>query len=157
MLVNKKEVAMDRSLCEFGREMAHMMPKFMQAVLKRMSNPLSAGNISVPQMVIMSFLREKDRSKMVDIAKALSVTTSAVTGHIDRMARLNLVKRAADEDDRRVINIEMTEKGKKIVDNMEKMRHKILMELFSRLTPIERKRYLETIKKLYHILTEDKK
>ncbi len=148
---------MDKSLQEFGQEMAHIMPRFMQEALKRMSKPLAAGNITMPQMVILSFLKVNDRCKMKDIAKALSITTSAVTGHVDRMIKLNLLKRIPSAEDRRVINIEMTEKAKKIIDNIEKTRYKMIMEMFSKLTSIERKRYLETIKKLYRILTEHRK
>ena len=145
---------MDKSLYEFGQEMARVLPRFVQEVLKRMSKPLLAGDITMSQMLILSFLREKANCKMVDIARELSITTSAITGHVDRMVRQSLVKRIANEEDRRIINIEMTEKGKKIIDNIEKMRYKMLLELFGKLAPVERNRYLETVKKLYRILTE---
>lgn len=145
---------MDRSLQEFGQEMAHIMPRFIREVLRRQFKTLKTREITISQMIILTLLQEKGRSKMNEIAGALSVTTSAGTGLVDRMVKSNLLKRSADPKDRRVINIEMTQKGRNIIEDIQKRRYKMMMEMFSKLKPIERKRYLETVKKIYRTLTE---
>ena len=145
---------MDKSLQKFGQEMAHLMPKFMKEVLTRQSKVLSAGNITIPQMIVLTILREEDRLKMSDIARNMSITTSAATGIVHRMVKLHLLERIADEKDRRIINIEMTEKARHIIDDIQKRRYKMMMEMFGKLTQLERNRYLETLKKIYHTLAE---
>ncbi|MBL7069590.1 MAG: MarR family transcriptional regulator [Candidatus Omnitrophica bacterium] len=148
---------MDRSMYEFGQEMAQLMPKFMREVFKNYTMTHSGGDVTIPQMSILNVLRHGGQLKMKEIAGYLSVTTSAATGLVERMVKLNLLKRVAGQKDRRVIRIHMTERGRRIIDEIEKQRYKMIMGLFSKLTPLERKRYLETIKKLYRIMTEGKK
>jgi len=148
---------MDKSLYEFGQEMAHLMPRFIREVLRRQFKTLKTREITISQMIILTLLQEKKRSKMNEIAKALSVTTSAATGLVGRMVKTSLLKRIVDPKDRRVINIEMTEKGRHIIEDIQKQRYKMMMQMFAKVTPIERKRYLGTVKKIYHTLTEGAK
>ncbi len=145
---------MPRSLHEFGQEMAQIMPRFMTEASKKMHCASAAEEVTIPQMVILNILKEKARCKMKEIAETLSITTSAATGIIDRMVRSNLLKRISDEKDRRVINIEMTRKGEKLIDDIQKRRYKLMMGIFGRLTAAEREGYLRIIKKIYGILKE---
>jgi len=148
---------MDKSLHEFGQEMAVIMPKFMQEVLRRQAKVLAKEDISIPQMVILSLLLQRKQCIMSEIAKNLSITRSAATGLADRMVKMHMIKRVADVKDRRIINIEITAKGKKAIEDVQQNRHKMIMNMFSKLEPIERKRYLDTLKKLYRVLTEGHK
>lgn len=148
---------MDKSLYEFGKEMSHFMPKFLSALMKKQAKTLITPEVTIPQMISLSILKAEGRLKMSQIAKNLGVTTSAATGLIGRMIKSNLVKRIMDKKDRRIINIEMSDKGRRIIDNIQKERYKMMMDIFGKFKPIERKRYLDTIKKIYRILTEEGK
>lgn len=145
---------MEKSLHEFGQEMARLMPGFMREAMKRMAKPMTKGNITLTQMGILTVLREMKSCKMKDIAKSLYITTSAATGLVDRMVKAGFLKRVADDKDRRIILIEMTRKGSDIIEEIEKARFKMLMDMFGKLTSAERKRYLETVRKLCTIMTE---
>ena len=148
---------MNKSLYEFGQEMAHIMPVFMKEILRRQAKALSAGNITVPQMLILNILKQESHLMMSKIARNLGVTTSAATGLVSRMIKAGLIKRVTDEKDRRVIYIEMSKKGKAIIDNIQKVRYRMMMNMFSKLTTLERKRYLDTVKKLCRVLKEGHK
>ena len=148
---------MHNSLREFGREIAHLMPKFIREVLKRQAKALAQEDITISQMIILSLLKEKKAIMMSEIAKTLSVTTAAATGLVDRMVKSKLVKRSPCKKDRRVINIELTPKGEKAIDAIAERRYRMTMDMFKKLEPIERKRYLEILKKLYRVLREGSK
>ena len=148
---------MDKSLYEFGKEMSHFMPKFLSALMKKQAKTLITPEVTIPQMISLSILKAEGRLKMSQIAKNLGVTTSAATGLIGRMIKSNLVKRIMDKKDRRIINIEMSDNGRRRIDNIQKERYKMMMDIFGKFKPIERKRYLDTIKKIYRILTEEGK
>lgn len=147
---------MDRSLYEFGQEMAGLMPRFVREVLRRQFKTLKAREITISQMVILTLLQDKKSCKMNEAAKALSVTTSAVTGLVDRMVKSDFISRVASEKDRRIINIEMTKKGRGIIEEIQKARYKMMIDMFGKLTPTERTRYLVTVKKIYHNLVKDR-
>jgi len=91
------------------------------------------------------------------IAKALQVSTSAATGLVDRMVRSGFLRRFPDDDDRRIINIELTQKGRKITDDIQRRRRALIEEIFGRLKPAERERFLGMMKKIYNILSEGQK
>ena len=94
---------------------------------------------------------------MSTIARNLNVTTPAATGLVSRMIRSGFIKRTLDEKDRRIIYIEMTKKGGKIINDIQKARYKMMMDIFGKLTSHERRTYLDIVKKLCRILTEEHK
>ena len=106
---------MDKSLYEFGQEMARIMPKFLGLVMKKQGKALSAGNITVQQMFILNILKHESPMMMSRLARNMNLTTSAVTGLVTRMVRSGYLKRITDEKDRRIIYIEMTKKAGNII------------------------------------------
>ncbi|MFI9007697.1 MarR family winged helix-turn-helix transcriptional regulator [Actinosynnema sp. NPDC053489] len=52
------------------------------------------------------------------LLSASLVTAGAITNRIDRMAAKGLVRRVPDAADRRVVRIELTERGARLVDGM---------------------------------------
>ena len=71
---------------------------------------------------------------MGEIKENLDTSLSTLTGIIDRMVRDGYVERERGNDDRRVVRVRMTEKGKKIFNEINKKRHeriKLVLELLS--------------------------
>jgi DNA-binding MarR family transcriptional regulator len=145
---------MDRPLNKFVHEMAEFMPKYIGEAHARFNVTSLMKDITFTQMVILNFLKACERAKMSEIAKALKVTTSATTGIVDRMVRTGFLVRVPGMKDRRIIYIEMTEKGEKIVDAIEKQRRKFINGIFGKLTTTEREKFLQTMKKIYKIMRE---
>ncbi len=59
----------------------------------KLSNELSQGEITIPQYHILDYLNDKGESTMREIADYLFVTPPAVTGLVDKLVKMNLVKR----------------------------------------------------------------
>ena len=53
-----------------------------------------------------------------DLIKATMVTSGAITNRIDRMAAKDLVRRTPDAKDRRTIRVQLTEHGRKVIDEL---------------------------------------
>ena len=94
---------------------------------------------------------------MKDIAENFSVTTSAVTGLVDRMVKSDLLTREADPDDRRVIKVKMTENGKDLVGKIAKKRLDMVINVFGKLEQHERDAYIKILEKIYDISKSGKK
>lgn len=149
---------MGKSINEFAKEMSVLMPRLIRTFLARQSRMIrKSGDITVPQLAILHLLKDIPRCKMTEIAKFLHVTTSAATGIVDRMVRSGLLKRVRDAKDRRIINIRLTAKGEKAIDIIFKERQKMMVEIFRHFKAKEREAYLNTVKKMYSILTKGKK
>lgn len=65
--------------------------------------------------------RLKHRSMtMTELAEAQGITTAGISGGIGRLERLGHVTRTSDSDDSRVVNVALTDKGKQLIEKLEK-------------------------------------
>lgn len=72
------------------------------------------------QFNILILLRENlNGITQKDLSKKLVVDKSNITGLIDRMENLNLLKRVSNKEDSRSYIIQLTAKGKKLAEKME--------------------------------------
>ncbi|MFH1406453.1 MAG: TolC family protein [Candidatus Omnitrophota bacterium] len=141
-----------KGLNEFAKEIIGLLPELMRHFLRRQSHALARGKITVPQMAIMQLLMREEKCTMSDIARHLSITTAAATGLIERLFRARLVERRGHEKDRRIVNIMLTEKGKRTVEDMSRQMQSTIRDVFGRLSAQERGAYLRIVKKLCRIM-----
>lgn len=64
---------------------------------------------------LVHVVREGDLT-MNDLARSLAVSTSSATALADRVVRRGLVERGPDPDDRRVVRLRPTERGRRFVE-----------------------------------------
>jgi MarR family transcriptional regulator, organic hydroperoxide resistance regulator len=67
-----------------------------------------------PQLTVLKVLESVGDLSLSELSERIRAQNSTVTGIIDRMEREGLVVRARSTEDRRVVNIRLTEKGAKI-------------------------------------------
>ena len=86
----------------------HLQPLLYKNLLKptRTKTPLPPGAIFV-----MWVLKRKGIISMSDIGRNLSMPKPHVTGLVDKLIADELVERVNDPNDRRIVNVQMTEKG----------------------------------------------
>jgi DNA-binding MarR family transcriptional regulator len=70
--------------------------------------------ISVPQLNCLMSLNKNGPLPLTQISKQILVSSSTLTGIIDRLEQKGLVRRIRTMSDRRVIMIELTEQGKTV-------------------------------------------
>ncbi len=81
--------------------------------------------ISPAQMGILFLLKQRNRRMMTEFSAALSVDNSAITGLVDRLEKLGLVKREDSPGDRRKCVIEITPAGLEEVDRARKVANRV--------------------------------
>lgn len=136
------------SLSEFADKLNEIMRVIMRSSLSSQSSQFYKMKITMPQFFVMSFLDKNKESKMTDMANFLKVTTAAMTGIIDRLARDGYVVRSADPSDRRVIRIKLTSKGSKIVKDITDKRKQMTIKMFGTISDKERQDYLNILTKI---------
>lgn len=80
--------------------------RFLQTDPRRIEQDLTK-----PQLLTLVHLTRKKCCTMTQISKLTGYAMSACTGIVDRMIRKKLVRRERDEEDRRVVNVLVTDKG----------------------------------------------
>ena len=131
------------------------MPEVIRGFMKRESNELSAGKITVPQMFILCYLYKEKSARMTDIARHLYVTTAAATGLVDRLVKLDLVAREYDASDRRIIKIVLSSKGSALFQKIWKQKVARVQEVFCKIPEQERVEYLRILRKIKETIEQE--
>ena len=101
--------------------------------------------------ILTTLYREKVLSSG-NLAKSLDVRNSTITSLVDRLVKLSLVKRRRDERDRRIVLVELTDKGKKLTEKLLTLRKERLKEIVKELPEEKVKEIYESIKRVKEIL-----
>jgi DNA-binding MarR family transcriptional regulator len=86
------------------------------------------------------------------LAAALGISAPAVTQLTNRLVRKNLIERHRTEGDRRWVNIELTEKGRLVMDGFRQRRNDVFGEALSRLNDDDRTQAIEVLSKLTAVI-----
>jgi DNA-binding MarR family transcriptional regulator len=76
-------------------------------------------SMSTSQMKSLVCIIESEKLSSKKLADMLDVTPANVTGVIDKLIDQGLVSRSESPEDRRVVLLEATPAGKKLIDNLE--------------------------------------
>lgn len=98
---------------------------------RRILRPDAAGMSPFsPPIAVLVVVKRRGPLSMSAIAQELSYSKQNLTKIVDRLVREGLVDRSPDTSDRRVLNIEMTEKGRQFMaDRRERMRARLVEDL----------------------------
>jgi DNA-binding MarR family transcriptional regulator len=92
-------------------------------------------SLSMPQLSTLMRLYYRRAGAVSDIAVALGVTNAAASQMVDRLVQLGLIDRLEDKLDRRVKHVELTEKGRALIQRTMDVRRRWMEDLTTRLTP----------------------
>lgn len=136
------------SIEQFADRMGVLVHKMAGRVLSAERNYLSRGVITLPQLWVLHEIADAGKCPMLSLSRNLGFKSSTVTGLMDRLVELGLVKRSSSESDRRRVLAEVTRKGRRILGHIQVERRRTMIKLFGRLSAQERANYLTIIEKV---------
>jgi DNA-binding MarR family transcriptional regulator len=78
-------------------------------------------SLSTTQVKSLFCIVENERISSKKLADMLDVTPANVTGIVDKLIEQGFVRRVENSEDRRVVFLETTDEGKKLLTNLEQM------------------------------------
>lgn len=112
------------------------------------------NEITWAQQKIMILLEENGPMKMSDLARNVSVTMSGATAIVDKMVRADLVKREADPQDRRVIRIDLSSRGRQFIANCMQTQAQCFAEILDHIEPAKQQELLDAFERIHTLLSE---
>ncbi|CAJ1497639.1 MarR family winged helix-turn-helix transcriptional regulator [[Mycobacterium] burgundiense] len=94
--------------------------------------------VSLPQFRLLAVLHERGRSTSTRCATELGVAGSSVTRLADRLHASGHLVRVADPSNRRIVALELTAQGRKVVKQAANRRRRELRRVLDELDPTER-------------------
>lgn len=111
-------------------------------------NDLKRFDVNINTFAVLEQLYHKGSSKINEICEKLLIPNSSMTYLIDQLEKKQLVERQFSKEDRRSIYVDLTEKGRKLIESIFPEHEKLAKELFKVLTDEERINLLELLKKV---------
>jgi len=117
---------------------------------------LNAEGITVPQAFTLKALKEQGETcRMSDLAAIRFHSPAAMTGIVDRLIHLELVQRKSDANDRRVILLELTGRGRATIAKIEKKAQSVMQGFFESVPVKDRETTMRMFLRLKDFLKEE--
>ncbi len=109
---------------------------------------LSSQKLTAPQFGVLDVLQKKGPMPLKKISDELMVTGANITCVMDNLEKESLVKRVPSKTDRRVINAELTAKGKQKLEKVYPDHIKSMNEFSKKFSESEMKQLTKLLEKL---------
>lgn len=106
------------------------------------------AELTGPQLTVMKMLEQIGDLSLSELSERIRAQNSTVTGIIDRMEREGLVTRERSKEDRRVVYIRLTAKGRKIAEEIPVEPMEIFRGALSALTAAETRELVKILGKV---------
>ena len=122
----------------------HCMMKYLDSGCRK------ALGISVVQLTTLMVLHERNGCLMKDLASALMLDKSALTGLSKRMQEKGLIEKASCEEDSRAVRLMITAHGRKVLAEGKQLLAEVNERMRDGFTDVE----LDTVSRFLHHLAD---
>jgi DNA-binding MarR family transcriptional regulator len=116
---------------------------------------LSDFNITVPQFTALQILINNGDMTISELSQKMDLACSTITDLIDRMEKTNLVRRRKDEQDKRVVRVEVLQEGHDILARVLEKRIEFLSEKLKGVTEEDKRTLRTALENLYMEMKEE--
>ena len=124
---------------------------FLRKIHHELANNLVDG-ITGSQFFVMKKIHERGRCTVSEVAEGLCVSLSAITSMVDKLCKASLAERQRDENDRRLVWLELTPKGKDILGTCQSSRRQVVERYLSQLPEGDIEKLLDIYERLLKIM-----
>jgi MarR family transcriptional regulator, organic hydroperoxide resistance regulator len=128
-------------------------------VMKHLFNEIGEAipnHLTIDQYQIMCVLQQRGQCTSTDLAAVFKVVKSSITAIINRLVDHGYVERTPAEEDRRVIELSLTEEGQKVYEQVDKQVQDIVSSYLIHFNETEVETFIGTYEKLARLMTEGK-
>jgi MarR family transcriptional regulator, lower aerobic nicotinate degradation pathway regulator len=138
----------DISSYEFSEQIGHLLRRAYQRHLAIFAQTIDDPQLTAVQFAVLSANRRLGPSSMSDLGKATAIDGATVRGIIERLQARGLVELQTNQDDRRKSVVELTERGRQLLDVTTPTAAHISELTMSDLNAVERVAVLYLLRKL---------
>lgn len=122
------------------------MMRLMWTDSKRLAQCLAGYDLTIPQFYTLAAISRHGQScRMGEIAHQLFQSSATMTGIVTRLEADGLVERVMDPDDRRAVQVRVTERAKKMLDEVLVARRTSMAQTLDRLSTADRQEFLRLL------------
>ncbi len=131
-----------------------LLARTARSLKRALEGRLSEHNITATQYVVLEVLRERDGVSLSLLGRKLYFDNPTITGIVDRMERDGLVERRRIANDRRVINVFLTAKGKELAHRTCDIAEVINHEAMDKFSPRQEQGLISMLNIIWQTMNE---
>lgn len=131
-----------------------LLARTARSMKRTLEARLAEYNITATQYIVLEVLADQDGISLSRMGNRLYFDNPTITGIIDRMERDGLVERRRIADDRRVINIFLTQKGRDILRRIGEVAREVNDEATSDLSEKEKADFIHILNSIWKKMNE---
>jgi DNA-binding MarR family transcriptional regulator len=118
------------------------------------SERLVRHGVSMAHLHVMSMLDRHGELPMSRVAELLGVSDSNATGLVDRMEEHGFVERVRHPEDRRVVLVRISDRGRQILADVEVLRDDLVVRIMGRLDTAQLERLAVALNDVASVVAE---
>jgi len=139
---------------QFTQSIRSWMDVFMHRSMRGWGLFAKSSGLSMPQFSVLMQLHHRGACGMSEISERFEVTPAAASQLVDKLVQNGFIVREEDPNDRRAKLLNITDKGRELIQQGFEERYRWLDQLSERLTDEERLQISEALDILTRVATE---
>lgn len=139
---------MEKTKTDLALDLWTRLSKAHDKVRKEQMKQMAQEKLTAPQFNVLEVLARRGPIPLKRISEELMVTGANITCVVDNLEKEDLVLRVHSKEDRRVINAELTEKGRTKINGILPEYARQMAELTGVLTESEQRQLASLLEKL---------
>ncbi|MBK1809833.1 MarR family transcriptional regulator [Clostridium sp. YIM B02505] len=108
------------------------------------------------EILALLFLYKSKAGNMTEISEYINAPLNTTTGVINRLEKKEMVERRRDEKDRRIVNILLTDKAQKFIEEQKKVIQYYFEKIYNALSVEEKSAALGIFNKVIAVMKQEK-
>ena len=139
---------------EIAAFLVNKLDVIMRFLTRSFARELSRDELSPNQYSALKLLSDNGKIPMGHLAESLNVTAPAITTMIDKLEQDMYVERFRNHHDRRIVKVDITEKGLGAITRLRETKLRLLSYLLSMMSDEEKKSWVLLYEKIGSLLEE---
>ncbi|WP_099156678.1 MarR family winged helix-turn-helix transcriptional regulator [Virgibacillus ndiopensis] len=125
-----------------------ILMKSAKSVEERIKKDIKSYGVSTTEFAILEALYHKGNLTVQQICNAVLINSGSITYVIDKLQKRDLLARTACSNDRRVVYVQITDLGKKLMDEIFPKHQEVIEKIFEDINTDEKQAIINTLKRI---------
>ncbi len=112
------------------------------------SETMAEVELSYPQSMVLFVLLEKGTATVSELSQQMKITPSVVSRMVDRLVEKDMVVRVRDDNDRRVVFVSLSDKGRGFLEGIAAYHAEKVRALWSTVSEEDRRTFLNLLRQI---------
>jgi len=140
---------MGKEIKEYVNQVIALLPDLAKAFRTDEPQEVLHMDINFPEIFVLRQLSSNEKPTMSELGKSISMDLSTLTRTVDKLIKKEFAARKRDPEDRRMVRVAITAKGRKTISRFEEQRKKKIESILRQMTSQERRDVLNIFKTLH--------